>query len=266
MIQFIAVIITYFSDSVLGNWQYLFQDMVVVFPLVILMGNTAANSGLSIKRPSANLLSLPNLINIACHVGIVIAFLVIVFVYSQRQSEWLPITEDDRFGAYCFDTSVCDGSSSSSISHLFCVPFFEQSMYYFSNFQYIICALMFSVGRPWKKFPWTNWKLVAWMCVCIALSLSLLFTKDPTKVFFLEEDWDLPDSWRVTIFWIMIINLVIAFAFEFLVFPLVLKAFKRNKYSGEHSGLVFGRRKNITGPKSKLYHRIRGQFELNWKK
>lgn len=67
MIQFSAVVFSYFMGSVLGNWQYLYQDLVIVFPLTILMGVTGSGLKLSNQRPSGSLMSTHNVLTILVH-------------------------------------------------------------------------------------------------------------------------------------------------------------------------------------------------------
>jgi cation-transporting P-type ATPase 13A2 len=49
IIQFTNVVLLTFNGAFLGNWQYLYQDLWVVFPLVVLMGRSKAANSLSKK-------------------------------------------------------------------------------------------------------------------------------------------------------------------------------------------------------------------------
>lgn len=49
IIQFTSVVLLNFNATFLGNWMYLYQDLWVVFPLVILMGRSRAAASLSRK-------------------------------------------------------------------------------------------------------------------------------------------------------------------------------------------------------------------------
>ncbi len=49
IIQFTNVVLLNFNAAFLGNWQYLYQDLWVVFPLVVLMGRSRAATKLSKK-------------------------------------------------------------------------------------------------------------------------------------------------------------------------------------------------------------------------
>ena len=119
MIQFGAVILTYFQGSVLGNWQYLYQDLWIVFPLTIAMGATRANRHLSVKRPSGNLLSARNVANLVVHYGICIGFQVAVYEVILHESDYYAVPNEENGPR----------------------EFLTTALYYFSNFQVgIHCA------------------------------------------------------------------------------------------------------------------------------
>ena len=169
--QFGAAILTYFVGSVLGNWQYLYQDLIIVFPLTIFMGATAANRHLSIKRPSAQLTSATNIVGLAGHVCIILSFQVFVFLYTQRQPGYRLIPNPDNTPD-AYETTA---------------------LYYYSNFQYLIIAALFALGRPFKASPLSNFKLTGWWALMIAVSLVLLLvnTRFGSWAFWASDDLDL---------------------------------------------------------------------------
>lgn len=193
--------------------------MGLVFPLTVFMGDTAANRILSIKRPSGDLLSFTNCGNLFGHIAITIAFQLSVFKLVDQQKGYTPITQSEEFGP---------------------ISWYTTSLYYLCNFQYIIMAFLFSLGRPWKRWVWTNFKFVGWTAIAILLSTLLLFTRDPKATFFTSQEVMLPDSWRVTILFIMLVNVGASIIFEIIIFPALVKLIKSSKYSGVDSGMVFG--------------------------
>ena len=115
LIQFSAVILAYFVGSVLGNWQYLYQDMLVVFVLTLCIGATDASRQLSVKRPSANLLSVSNLLCVFVHMAICVAFQVFTFCMVSQQDGYVDYTQTNDVG---------DARTMQTTS-----------LYYFSNYQ-----------------------------------------------------------------------------------------------------------------------------------
>ena len=249
MIQFTAVILTYFKASVLGNWQYLYQDLFVVFPLTVLMGATRATPQLSIKRPSGDLLSPVNLANVLTHMLICLSFQVAIFsLTSQYQSPYIDYSLNPDFNndMHTYETT---------------------SLFVFSNFQYIIMAVLFAGGQPWKLPVYTNIRFTFWLIICFIISLLLLFTQtDPNKTFFTADNLQLNSHWQGIIFGFVCINALCNILWEYLFFPLVVKTYKqiRKQSFAQHIGTVYGHIKPIDGRMAKEYHRLRGRFELAW--
>ena len=80
-IQFGGTMILYFAETNFGDYDFLAQDLLVVFSLILFMGNTRANKKLSKKRPSGNLLSYKNLISVFIHILLCFTFQVIVLLF-----------------------------------------------------------------------------------------------------------------------------------------------------------------------------------------
>jgi cation-transporting P-type ATPase 13A2 len=241
--QFGAAILTYFVGSVLGNWQYLYQDLIIVFPLTIFMGATTANKELSVKRPSAQLTSLVNILGLAGHVGIILSFQVFVFLYTQKQPGYYrPSNPNNTPDA--FETTA---------------------LYYYSNFQYLIIAALFALGRPFKASPLTNRKLTAWWLLMILVSLILLLVNDRWG-FWRSDDLELPEGWRREMLFIVAVNAFASCMWELYWYPALVECAKglRRRGRGEKEGSWFGRRKVVKGDGVKEYYVLRGEFEQNW--
>ncbi len=118
MIQFTAVVLTYFSRSVLGNWQYLFQDLILVFPLTILMGTSLASNDLTIKRPSGNLLSVRNISSTLVHMLICFVFQYVAYTITFLDPNYVDTSTSD-FTAYTWNTT---GAPSRSFPSLLTPP------------------------------------------------------------------------------------------------------------------------------------------------
>ncbi len=163
MIQFTAVVLSYFGKSVLGNWQYLFQDLIVVFPLTILMGTSLAAKELTTKRPSGNLLSFRNIGSTLVHMVVCFVFQYVVYIHTYTEPHYVDLSTND-FLAYNWNTTA---------------------LYYLSNFQYLIMASLFCLGYPWKQMPYRNWQFVVWFIFALIICmLFLLQTKKDTVIDF----------------------------------------------------------------------------------
>lgn len=245
MVQFSAVILLYFRGSVLGNWEYLLQDMFIVFPLTVALGGTMATRELSKKRPSGDLLSATNVMNVLAHMLICLGFQLLVFELSASQSDYIDYTSSPTFdnGPLTYEST---------------------SIYLYSNFQFIFMAVFFARGAPWKAGLLTNRKFTGWGLLCVVVCLALLFSPDQSS-FFRSEEVPIAGAWRGIMFVLVMVDLTVHALFEFLLYPLLLSQYKIWQLQrGKKKVRCYGKVKNAEGPKSKLYHRLRGEFEANW--
>ncbi|KTW30208.1 hypothetical protein T552_00686 [Pneumocystis carinii B80] len=125
-IQFMTVSILYSSASNLGDFQYLYIDLILVFPIAIAMGRTKANLRLIKKRPPASLVSKRVIGSLLGHICILLSLQLTVY-YLVRIQNWYkkpsPLSD-------LFDISNSDNSS----------------LFLFSCYQYILVALVLNTG------------------------------------------------------------------------------------------------------------------------
>ena len=74
MIQFGGVTVLHGALSNFSNYEYLYVDMIVIFPLAIFMGYTEPSPILSKYLPSSNLISFPVLSSVIGQIVIQIGF------------------------------------------------------------------------------------------------------------------------------------------------------------------------------------------------
>ncbi len=250
MIQFSCCILLYFEGANLGNYQFLNQDMFLVFPIVVLMGETLAAPKLTKKRPSGNLLSLTNLLSVAIHIAICVSIQVRVFLECAEQPGYAKL-RNDNFGANAIEVTT---------------------LYYLSNLQYILCAVVFSAGSAWKKPARANKLFFGWLIFATMFSLFLLFGTssavglEPHRVwkhFFLtSDDVDVTTAWRLKIFGYFILNAILSMLFEFEALPHVKSLIGKLK-NRHYTNTVYGKG-GLPEDGCKKYHIIRRKFEDKW--
>lgn len=123
-------------------------------------------------------------------------------------------------------------------------------MYYIASLEYILVAIPFALGMPWKRLFLTNWEFTGWLAVSLASTLCLLLVHDQPG-FFREDDMPLPTEWRTTILYYGIIYLVAVLAFDIVVSPWVVARAKRLWRSREKVGPAFQRTKVVDGQRAK---------------
>ena len=140
------------------------------------------------------------------------------------------------------------------------------SLYYFSNFQYLLYAVLFARGHPWKRPVYTNLRFTAWCLVVLAANLALLFS-EPVVGFWRGDDVSLPGGWRGGILGFVVAQVVCSCVWELSMLPRINRWWKgrRRRRGGGEVGEVYGHVKRISGSGVKEYHRLRGEFERGWK-
>jgi len=238
MIQFTTVILCYFSQSVLGNWQYLYQDLILVFPLTVLMGTSDASQDLTVKRPSGNLLSFRNIGSTILHMAICFAFQYAVYIRTYADPNYTNLATD-AFAAFNWNTTA---------------------LYYISNCQYLVMASLFSVGYPWKQMPYKNWPFVVWFVAAFIINMLYLLHSKGGNTFFTVDEVDLTQGLREYILLMIGLNFIVSWVVELVICPLIVRLSLRS----DNQGSVLGKGVPQIGRMHKPYHPMRQQFEAGW--
>ncbi|ONH66901.1 Vacuolar cation-transporting ATPase YPK9 [Cyberlindnera fabianii] len=152
-IQFISVSILYKRGSNLGDFQFLWIDLFLILPLAIFMSWSDAYDTIVPKRPSANLVSPKLLIPLVINIVIMLIFQVAIWQYVQGMPWYIkPVPGGD------------DAVQSSDNTVLF----------YFSNMQYILCAITLTVGPPYRESAAKNIPFISNVIVSFLLSVLLM--------------------------------------------------------------------------------------------
>lgn len=152
-IQFVTVTILYKRGSNLGDFQFLYIDLFLILPLAIFMSWPKPFSKLVVKRPTANLVSPKVLIPLICHICVILVFQLLVWVYVQEQPWYIrPVPSDSDDDVKSSDNTI---------------------LFLFTNFQYILNAVVLSTGPPYREPMYKNKPLLINLVVAVALSISI---------------------------------------------------------------------------------------------
>jgi cation-transporting P-type ATPase 13A2 len=130
-IQFTSVSFLYASASNLGDFQFLYIDLLLILPIAIFMGWAGPYYKLSRKRPTASLVSKKVLTPLLGQIVICVLLQFIAFVAVQRQPWYQPPIIDP-------DHSNSENSQNTALFLLSC-------------YQYILSAIILSVGPPFRQ-------------------------------------------------------------------------------------------------------------------
>jgi cation-transporting P-type ATPase 13A2 len=130
-IQFTSVSFLYATASNLGDFQFLFIDLVLILPIAIFMGWAGPFPRLSRKRPTADLVSRKVLVPLLGQMLVVVAVQVMVYVAVRQQPWFIPPKIKHKKS----------NIKNSENTVLFLV----------SCFQYILAGIVLNAGPPFRQ-------------------------------------------------------------------------------------------------------------------
>ncbi|XP_023809991.1 probable cation-transporting ATPase 13A3 isoform X2 [Oryzias latipes] len=212
IIQYISVTLLYSILSNLGDLQFLFIDIAIILIIVFTMSLNPAWKDLVPRRPPSGLISGPLLFSVLTQILICLGFQIITFVWVQKQAwytVWTPFTD------------VCNHSTQLNVSELnnteldeHNIQNFENtSLFYVSSFQYLIVAVVFSKGKPFRQPSYKNWPFVLSTVGLYIFLLFILF--HPVES--IDETLEIvcvPFEWRVKLFLIILVNAAVSVLVE----------------------------------------------------
>ncbi|KZF22645.1 P-type ATPase-like protein [Xylona heveae TC161] len=161
-IQFTSVSFLYASASNLGDFQFLFIDLLLILPIAIFMGWTGAYPTLCRKRPTASLVSRKVLTPLLGQISLCVLIQFIGFEYVRKQPWFVPPQIDHE------KSNVRNSENTT--------------LFLTSCYQYTLSAIVLSVGPPFRQSMASNVPLVITLVIATLLSTYMLF--DPAKWLF----------------------------------------------------------------------------------
>uniref|UniRef100_A0A8C0EZ75 Polyamine-transporting ATPase 13A3 n=1 Tax=Bubo bubo TaxID=30461 RepID=A0A8C0EZ75_BUBBB len=159
IIQYISVTLLYSILSNLGDFQFLFIDLAIILVVVFTMSLNPAWKELVARRPPSGLISGPLLCSVLSQIIICLAFQTFGFFWVKQQSWYEPwTTESDA-------CNVLDATNTSSAHHgnetlhdeHYIKNYENTTLFFISSFQYLIVAIVFSKGKPFRQPCYKNW-------------------------------------------------------------------------------------------------------------
>ncbi|XP_054268548.1 polyamine-transporting ATPase 13A3 [Macrosteles quadrilineatus] len=143
--QFISVMILYSIDSNLTDKQYLYIDLFIITTFAFLLGRTEAYPGPLVPlAPQTSLMSLAPIVSLIGQMAVVMALQFISF-FSVQKFDW--------FVPYNATKAELEGVGSACYENY--------ALFAISSMQYVILAVVFSKGAPYRLPLYKNWTLLA---------------------------------------------------------------------------------------------------------
>ncbi|PGH05980.1 hypothetical protein AJ79_06669 [Helicocarpus griseus UAMH5409] len=197
-IQFTSVSFLYASASNLGDFQFLFIDLVLILPIAIFMGWIGPSSTLCRKAPTSNLVSRKVLVPLLGQIATCIVMQLIAFETVQLQDWYIPPKRNLN------DTNVKNSQNTA--------------LFLLSCFEYIFSGPVLSVGRPFRQPMTSNVPFVVTIIVTFLFSTYMLF--EPARwLFKFMQLTEMSTAFKVWIMGLAFIGFALAWFGERLLFP-----------------------------------------------
>lgn len=214
--QYLSVMLLIQYNSILGDYQYLLEDLAIVLLFDFALGYTEPCRKLSKARPRGSLLHPFTLYSFILQTGLVVGFVVLQMVLVRQQPWYDPFTQ------------IREGYLEAQALY---VPYFETTVNFIHHcYQYIIIALVFSIGHPHRRPVYTNTPMVVATALAVGFVGMVQFVP-PAYIPKLELA-EIPSvGYKFAMIGLVLCNLVLALCVEYswrLVRPLqrFLKLFR----------------------------------------
>ncbi|XP_060797743.1 polyamine-transporting ATPase 13A3 isoform X2 [Neoarius graeffei] len=224
IIQYISVTLLYSVFSNLGDFQFLFIDMAIILVIVFTMSLNPAWNVLVSQRPPSGLISGHLLLSVLSQILICLGFQLLTF---------LLVSKEDWYEPWKPHSDACNTSSSynsTEVDEHNIKNYENTSLFYVSCFQYLIVAVIFSKGKPFRQPSYKNWPFMVSVVSLYGFLLGILF-RPISEIDHTLEIVCVPFSWRVTVLIIVLINSCVSVFVETFVLDVVLwkLVFSRDK-------------------------------------
>uniref|UniRef100_A0A8D2KW20 Polyamine-transporting ATPase 13A3 n=1 Tax=Varanus komodoensis TaxID=61221 RepID=A0A8D2KW20_VARKO len=236
IIQYVSVTLLYSIQSNLGDFQFLFIDMAIILVVVFTMSLNAAWKELVAQRPPSGLISAPLLCSVLSQILICLGFQSLGFFWV-RQQLWYkgrsPLSDACNESRAALGNASARTNVSESDKHN--IRNYENTTIFFiSSLQYLIVAVAFSKGKPFRQPCHRNYLFVfSVLGLCACMLLIMLHPMQPVDRFL--ELVCVPYLWRLSVLLIVVVNagvsiLVENFLLDMVLWKVVFNRDKRGEY------------------------------------
>jgi len=218
IIQFFTIVLLIMNQSYLTNVQSISVDIFIVLPLASLYPLTEPYRKLTHHKPTGNLVSFTIITSLLMQTITSFTFL-IVGLYFLKRRNWYKgpmckFSDDDVYE--CPENTV---------------------IFLISNIEYLTCAFVFAISKPFKKNFYTNIPLTVFMIAWFIYSSFIILNPDDYSMDLMSLfDFDdiltnkfSDEFFRVIIFVICLCYFLISFSLEKLFVPFLSNWWNRKK-------------------------------------
>ncbi|XP_076600171.1 polyamine-transporting ATPase 13A3-like [Chaetodon auriga] len=214
IIQYLTVTLLYSILSNLGDFQFLFIDLIIILIIAFTMSLNPAWKELVLRRPPSSLISGPLLCSVLTQILTCLAFQVLAFLLVQQQSwyeKWTP--QSDACNVSSSSLSPSPNATTAPQDHKNIKNYENTTLFYISSFQYLVVAIIFSKGKPFRQPSYKNWPFML-SCVGLYTFLLVIMLHPVPAIDRFLEIVCVPHDWRVTLVIIVIGNAAVSLLLE----------------------------------------------------
>ncbi|XP_069069267.1 polyamine-transporting ATPase 13A3 isoform X1 [Pleurodeles waltl] len=231
IIQYFTVTLLYSILSNLGDFQFLFIDLAIILVVVFTMSLNPAWKELVAQKPPSGLISGPLLFSVLSQILICLAFQTFAFLWVKEQpwyAKWTPNSEACNVSRTA-DLNSSHFKNSTIDKHDKNIRNYENSTLFFvSSFQYLIVALVFSKGKPFRQPCYKNILFLVSVLILYAFILFIMLYPVQAIDTFLQIVC-LPFPWRIRMLLLIIVNALVSILVETVLLDMVLWKFVFNR-------------------------------------
>ncbi|XP_055312779.1 polyamine-transporting ATPase 13A3 isoform X2 [Sitodiplosis mosellana] len=209
LVQFASVLTLYTIDSNLTDIEFLYIDLFMISIFAFFFGKTEAYVGPLVKQtPLNSLISVSPIASLVLHLLLAISFQLMGWFYLKQQSWYTPFQYNE------------------TNENLGCYE--NYTIFIISCFQYIILAVVFSKGAPYRKSIFTNIGFLCSLAVNAIVTVVLAVFQWERFTAWLDLIYPPDPQFRITIVGIGLVNFLLSMFIEYYLVENLL--FRRLRY------------------------------------
>uniref|UniRef100_A0A183C2M8 Cation_ATPase_C domain-containing protein n=1 Tax=Globodera pallida TaxID=36090 RepID=A0A183C2M8_GLOPA len=218
--QFVTIMQLYWLNTNLTDFQFLYIDLALVTLVSLSFGYTPACERLARTPPPTRLLSLASMLSVVGQLAIIAFFQVFAFLYTSWQPWFVPYALP--VGPEAEDRRSMQGTA------VFCV----------SMFQYIMLAMIYSKGFPYRRPLFSNKPLCISLLTVSVISVIICVQPPAFVIERLEFDPIPYIEDRLLLLTLALLNGVVCYLYEnFVIEFLIINVLEKRK---KHKQLLSG--------------------------
>nr|XP_024645189.1 probable cation-transporting ATPase 13A3 [Macaca nemestrina] len=215
IIQYFSVTLLYSILSNLGDFQFLFIDLAIILVVVFTMSLNPAWKELVAQRPPSGLISGALLFSVLSQIIICIGFQSLGFFWVKQQpwyEVWHPKSDAcNATGSLLWNSSHLDNETELDEHNI--QNYENTTVFFISSFQYLIVAIAFSKGKPFRQPCYKNYFFV-FSVIFLYVFILFIMLYPVASVDQVLQIVCVPYQWRVTMLIIVLVNAFVSITVE----------------------------------------------------